>query len=237
MCLLVACGGTEAPPTPETDAPSTSFVNATLLAPNGGETFEAAMPTTIRWSAVDETVMVELVLFDEAGETIAIARELPTTPGQAGSFEWSPPGVPAPARYKVRLTMSLGDVLAADESDDFLTITPPATGVSLARDLGPIFTAKCNSALCHSTATQASGLDLTLGKAHKSLVGVKSRHTACNTFDRVAPGSPTTSFLVFKLQGNGACFAGVRMPKGMGALPAAQIQLVRDWISEGAKNN
>src|ERR1043165_7647067 len=100
MCLPVACGGAEAPPTPEADGPSTSLFDATLLAPNGGETFEAAAPTTIRWSAGDEAVTVELALLDDAGETIAIASELPTTPGQAGSFEWSPPGVPAATQYK-----------------------------------------------------------------------------------------------------------------------------------------
>jgi hypothetical protein len=118
-----------------------------------------------------------------------------------------------------------------------LTVSPPATGVSLAADLGPMFATRCNTGFCHNTTNQASALDLTPAKAHAQLVGIKSKHTACASFDRVVPGSPQTSFLIFKLQGNGACFAGVRMPKGMPALSAAQLQQVRDWISEGANNN
>ena len=105
------------------------------------------------------------------------------------------------------------------------------------RNVAPMFTAKCNNGFCHNVQNQASALVLTLGRAHASLVGVKSKHTACASFDRVVPGSPTTSFLIFKLQGNGSCFAGVRMPKGTGALSAADLQMVRDWISEGAKDN
>lgn len=231
MLILVACGS-DPTTAPDPDGPSSSLTVA-LLEPNGGEMLEAAVETVVRWSPLDATV--ELVLVDGAGMTTPIASGLA---GTDGSFAWTPVGVPAPTEYKVRISITdaTGGV-AVDESDAALTISPPATGVSLAADLGPLFDAKCNTQFCHNSATQASALDLTLGKAHRQLVGVKSKHTACASFDRVVPGSPTTSFLIFKLQGNGACFAGVRMPKGKPALQAAELQLVRDWISDGAKNN
>lgn len=237
LVLLPACGGTSAPaPDPDTSPPSA--LDVTLLAPNGGEALEAAVETTIEWSALEGEATVALAMIDGDGNATPIASDLPSPVGQPGSFVWAPPGVPAPAQVRVRVTITdPGGGTASDESDGELTISPPAQGVSLAADLGPIFQARCNGNGCHNATTQASGLVLTPDRAHGSLVGVKSKFTACNTFDRVAPGSPTTSFLVFKLQGNGACFAGVRMPKGSSALPAAQIQLVRDWISEGAKNN
>lgn len=235
LVLVGACGGTSAPPA---DSAPPSELEVTLLAPNGGEALVAAEDTAIRWSALEGEATVDLDLIDGAGAATPIATDLPSPVGQEGSFTWSPPGVPAPSSYRVRVTITdTGGGTASDESDADLTISPPAQGISLAADLGPIFEAKCNTAGCHNNTTQASGLVLTLGKAHASMVGIKSRHTACNTFDRVVPGSPTTSFLVFKLQGNGACFAGTRMPKNAAALPANEIQLVRDWITEGAKNN
>jgi hypothetical protein len=48
----------------------------------------------------------------------------------------------------------------------------------------------------------------------------------------VAPGKPCSSALVKKLQGT---FGDARMPKGGPYWTAAQIQLVIDWIAEGAQ--
>jgi hypothetical protein len=44
------------------------------------------------------------------------------------------------------------------------------------------------------------------------------------------------SYLIWKLQGSGACFQGSRMPKGA-PLTAAQIATVSGWIAAGAPNN
>lgn len=236
VLVLAACGS-DPTPTPDSAGPP-SELTVTLLAPNGGEMLEAAEESVIRWSALSGDATVGLELVDGAGATSPIATGLASTTGQEGSFAWRPVGVPVPTPYRVRVTITdPGGGVASDESDAELTVSPPATGVSLAADLGPMFAARCNTGFCHNTANQASALDLTPAKAHAQLVGIKSKHTACASFDRVVPGSPQTSFLIFKLQGTGACFAGVRMPKGMAALSAAQLQLVRDWISEGAKNN
>jgi len=233
--LLVGCGG-DPVPIDDPDAP-VSALAVTLLAPNGGEQLVPAESATIRWAPLAGDATVSLTLL-EGETTTPIAIDLTSAAGQQGTFEWTPTGVPAPTQVKVRITITdaLGAV-AVDESDAELTIAPPADGVSLAADLGPLFAAKCNNGFCHNQTTQASSLILELGEAHGSLVGVPSKHNACASFDRVVPGSPTTSFLIFKLQGNGACFAGVRMPKGASALSAADLQRVRDWVSEGAKDN
>ncbi len=48
----------------------------------------------------------------------------------------------------------------------------------------------------------------------------------------VVPGKPCSSALVTKLEGT---FGAARMPKGGPYWEAAQIQLVADWIAEGAR--
>jgi len=51
---------------------------------------------------------------------------------------------------------------------------------------------------------------------------------------RVAPGDPDGSFLVIKLEGPPLEY-GSRMPMLGDALTPTQIQLVRDWIAQGAE--
>ena len=47
------------------------------------------------------------------------------------------------------------------------------------------------------------------------------------------PGDPDASYLVHKLTGIGMC-DGSQMPKGNGALPAAEVAKVVSWICAGA---
>jgi hypothetical protein len=49
---------------------------------------------------------------------------------------------------------------------------------------------------------------------------------------RVRPGDPDNSYLIQKLEGTAA--VGARMPLGGGALPAATIAAIRQWITDGA---
>jgi hypothetical protein len=48
----------------------------------------------------------------------------------------------------------------------------------------------------------------------------------------VAPGNPQNSYLIRKLEGNAA--VGARMPLGAPALEQASIDVIRQWISDGA---
>jgi hypothetical protein len=56
---------------------------------------------------------------------------------------------------------------------------------------------------------------------------------------RVQPFQPDSSYLVHKIQGDQAGVGGQggRMPLGMAPLAQQQIDLIRAWITAGAKNN
>ena len=90
--------------------------------------------------------------------------------------------------------------------------------------------------------------------SYASLVGVPA--CEASSLKRVDPGSGATSYLILKLEGaqtsvlsGGGCVAcslagfsvtncGGQMPLGGPPfLPSAEIQLIRDWIDQGAKNN
>jgi hypothetical protein len=53
--------------------------------------------------------------------------------------------------------------------------------------------------------------------------------------DRVAPGNPDNSYLIHKIEGTAA--VGVRMPQGGPFLNQATIDMIRQWITDGAPNN
>lgn len=232
LVSVLAAAGCDAQPDdgPAADAPPAQLA-VEVLAPNGGEALVAAEPVEVRWTSTGGTSF-DVALVDGAG----VATELVS--GVSGTTAaWTPVGVPAPTPYRIRVTASDGARSVADDSDAEFTVSPPSQGVSLAATLQPLFSARCTNQFCHDATTGASGLVLVPGRSFSALVGVTSRHAACQSYQLVAPGQPSKSFLVFKLDGTGACFAGVRMPKNASPLSAAQIQLVRQWITEGAKNN
>ena len=97
-----------------------------------------------------------------------------------------------------------------------------------------IFQTSCAVSGCHAGPQPQQGLDLSAGQAFANLVGVESRERP--TLDRVAPGTPDASYLVWKIEGR-PDIVGVRMPLGRAPLSAAQIALIRQWIAEGAQDN
>jgi hypothetical protein len=54
--------------------------------------------------------------------------------------------------------------------------------------------------------------------------------------DRVEPGDPDNSYLIRKLEG-AAGIVGTRMPQGGPFLDQATVDMIRQWISDGALNN
>ena len=122
------------------------------------------------------------------------------------------PTPPLP-RCKSRLSfVLLGGVLLAG--------VPAWGAVDFAQQVHPIFVKKCFA--CHSAAVKQGGLSvetlaaLTTGGAHgPSLV----------------PGSASESHLYRRVAG----LAEPRMPMGMTPLNEKEIDLLRDWINEGAK--
>lgn len=107
-----------------------------------------------------------------------------------------------------------------------LTVVPAAPDYTTR--VQPIFNANCTR--CHGFN---GGLRLEAGFSYNQLVNVASGERP--GVNRVTPGDPDNSYLYIKVAGN--CIApnclGDRMPQG-GALGAADIQTIRDWIAGGA---
>jgi hypothetical protein len=238
LCLLAlaACGDNWVPERDEPDAPPARTFAVTVVAPNGGEPLVAAEPVEIRWTADDpagRALTFEIALVDEDGTAKVIAPEAAASP-----LTWTPAGVRAPTPFRIRVTARASEAdEVTDTSDAPFTLSPPATGTSLARDVQPIFTAHCAVQFCHGEGSQVALLALDEGAAWASLVDVASATTACNAYKRVRPGEPDASYLLWKLAGAGPCLTGVRMPKGGAPLPADDIARIRAWIAEGARNN
>jgi hypothetical protein len=83
---------------------------------------------------------------------------------------------------------------------------------------------------CHAGANAPAGLRLDAANSYASLVGVPS--TEVSSVLRVAPGNPNASYLIQKLQGTAG--VGERMPAGLPALSQSDIDIVRQWITDGA---
>jgi hypothetical protein len=103
------------------------------------------------------------------------------------------------------------------------------TDPSYAADIQPIWTASCTG--CHGSGGDA-GLNLSSGSSYAHLVNVAS--TQDHTRMLVLPGDATNSWLVMKLENRQT--VGGKMPPS-GSLTANQIQNIKNWITQGAKNN
>lgn len=149
----------------------------------------------------------------------------------------------------------LPGTLACSNPDAVLGVvkTPMNGKVSLSRDVQPILSASCATTLCHGSPL-AAPMSLLSGDSFTSLVGVPSCEAP--SLKRVEPANSAASYLVLKLEGTqttlvntGDCApcdfgvatesgCGQRMPRDAPSpLPDAEIQLIRDWIDQGAANN
>ena len=84
---------------------------------------------------------------------------------------------------------------------------------------------------CHSGANAPVGLRLDAANSYSLLVGIASGERP--NLLRVAPGDPNNSYLIQKLEGTAGI--GERMPAGLPALPQADIDVIRQWIADGAQ--
>ena len=91
-----------------------------------------------------------------------------------------------------------------------------------------IFTPAC--IVCHAGSGAPAGLQLDEANSFNMLVNIPS--TQVPALLRVNPGNPTDSYLIQKLEGTST--VGDRMPQGGPFLDQASIDIVRQWISEGA---
>ena len=93
-----------------------------------------------------------------------------------------------------------------------------------------IFTPICT--VCHTGNGAPENLQLNEANSYAMLVNVTSSQEP--SFMRVAPGDPNNSYLIQKLEGSAA--SGSRMPQGGPFLTQPAIDIVRQWISDGALN-
>jgi hypothetical protein len=92
-----------------------------------------------------------------------------------------------------------------------------------------VFTPICTQ--CHTGAAAPLGFRLDSDSAYAMLVNAPS--TEVSSLQRVTPGDPDASYLIQKLEGRAA--VGAQMPLGQPALPQATINVIRQWIANGAQ--
>lgn len=92
-----------------------------------------------------------------------------------------------------------------------------------------VFTPICTK--CHIGASAPEGLQLDADHSYALLVGVASAEQSAVL--RVAPGDPDSSYIIRKLEGLSS-ISGGRMPLGGPYLPQSTIDVIRQWITNGA---
>lgn len=101
------------------------------------------------------------------------------------------------------------------------------SGMSYNKDVQPILAKNCTA--CHTPGQkgfEASGLDTTSYQA--LMKGGKFGPL-------VKPGDALTSALNMLVEGR--VHASIQMPHGREKLPAKDIEILKVWVNEGAKNN
>jgi len=98
----------------------------------------------------------------------------------------------------------------------------PANNVSYSKQVQPLFDQACSLVGCHDDGAHESALRLTsYANLMFQLPGI------------VVAGKPDQSELVLRIQGS----IGQRMPPSTNQLNDNQVNGIRTWIVEGAKNN
>ncbi len=121
---------------------------------------------------------------------------------------------------------------ACDGGDGSGQTAPPSTvfGPNFSEIQDSVFTITCATSGCHSGASAPQGLRLDAANSFGLLVNVASMEVPALL--RVEPGNPDDSYLIQKLEGTAA--VGGRMPLGGTPLEQSAIDVIRQWISDGA---
>ena len=108
---------------------------------------------------------------------------------------------------------------------------PPAAGFgpNFSEIQANVFSPDCATSGCHAGGNAAAGLNLEEANSYAMLVGIQSSQDAA--LQRVEAGAPAESYLIQKLEGMAS--SGQQMPPGA-ALPQSEIDVIRQWISDGA---
>jgi methionine-rich copper-binding protein CopC len=138
--------------------------------------------------------------------------------------------------YKTIVALLLMTALAgcAGNGNGISSVEPLAADFKSIQD--NIFTPICSK--CHIGAGAPEGLQLDATHSYAALVGVPS--TEQSNVMRVAPNDPNSSYIIRKLEGITSgpdAIAGVRMPFGGPYLPQSTIDVIAQWITDGAPNS
>jgi hypothetical protein len=115
------------------------------------------------------------------------------------------------------------------------TIAVPVSvqaGISFSNQIQPIF--DNHSYGCTSCHGGTAGLFLTGGQSYNNLVNVQAQTGLCTDRKRVLPGNALASALFLRVSG---FTCGDRMPQGASPISQTDVNLIRDWINQGAQNN
>lgn len=139
----------------------------------------------------------------------------------------TPQATPEPATATETLSFPTETQIPSTETSAPATETPPAAteppassgGVSFTNDVLPIFLASCGQ--CHGVREVKEGLDLTTYEG-----------TMAGSFNGtvITPGNANDSYLVHQIVDG-------EMPKRGTKLTEEQIQIITDWVNQGALNN
>ncbi len=118
-----------------------------------------------------------------------------------------------------------------DQNGQPLGTPPSGLQPTLASIQDNVFSVRCAIPECHGGENVQYGLRLDPGFSAGNLINVPSPRNA--NLIRVVPGDPDASFLIQKLQGADGLL-GDRMPDGGPYLTTATINVIRQWIQNGA---
>lgn len=131
-------------------------------------------------------------------------------------------------------------LIGCEQGSDTST-EPPAQGpATLSGDVQPILSSSCAFNGCHGGSIlepPGKPMSLDAGKTYSNTVNVPALELP--SMHRIEPGNPDASYLVQKIQGTQGSVGGTgeRMPLGLPPLSQAEIDVIREWIANGAKNN
>lgn len=211
------------------DSTPPAFAGVASATPIGTTSMELAWQPATDDNAPPDAITYHVYVSETAGGQVFTAPALTT-----------PPGATSALVEELRAGTGYFFVVRAEDAagnQDTNTVEVQGTTratLSFSRDVEPILDGTCARMGCHTGVNPAEELDLRAGRAHAALVGV----TAVQCGDsraRVAPGNPDSSYLIDKLTGVDLC-AGTAMPKGS-PLARAEIQLIRDWVAAGARDD
>ncbi|HFE39116.1 MAG TPA: hypothetical protein ENK06_11970 [Gammaproteobacteria bacterium] len=130
-------------------------------------------------------------------------------------------------KMKQALPLFILATLSACASDDSLTLE--ANFSSIQNDL---FSKTCARVGCHTGTSPTAGLNLDAGQSYANLV---DKLNAAGTKLLVNTGDSSKSYLIDKLEG-ASNISGERMPLNESAISQSNIDVIKAWIDNGAKN-